>query len=250
MTPLSKGFLDRPFAHRALHGPGHPENSPEAIMAAVEAGFGIELDVQLSKDGAAVVFHDYSLARMTGNSGTVQTTDAAALARINLFGGSSGAPLLSEALGIIGGVVPVLVEIKDQDGELGPKVGALERAVAKAVTGYGGQVAVMSFNPHAVAAMADLAPDIPRGLTTAAFTVEDWPTVPAKRRAELAEIPDLDRVGASFISHSLSALKSAAVASAKTRGLGVLCWTVRSQAEAREALKNADQITFEGFTPA
>lgn len=247
---LPAGFFDRPFAHRALHGPGRPENSREAILAAVEAGFGIEIDVQLTGDDHAMVFHDYGLARLTGMPGTVRTKSADDLASIRLLGGPSGPPPLDEVLALIDGRVPLAIEIKDQDGAMGPNVGQLEAQVARHVAGYGGPLAVMSFNPHSVAEFARLAPDVPRGLTTCDFRLDHWPTIPTKRRRELASIPDLDRVGASFISHDRRALGDQAVARVKALGLPVLCWTINSATKAADALKVADQITFEGYVPA
>ncbi|MEM1235790.1 MAG: glycerophosphodiester phosphodiesterase family protein [Pseudomonadota bacterium] len=254
MTPsaveLPGGFLDRPFTHRALHGPGRPENSREAIAAAVAASYGIEIDVQLSRDAQAMVFHDYGLQRLMGINGTVQTKKQQQLAATPLLGGRTGPPTLPETLRMIDGRVPLVIEVKDQDGAMGPNVGVLEEQVAAALTAYAGPVAVMSFNPHSVAALADLAPNVPRGITTCDFNAEDWPTVPATRRAELAPIPDFDRVGASFISHDRKTLTDPAVAALKSRGIPVLTWTVKSQEQANVARQIADQITFEGFTPA
>lgn len=247
---LPPGFFDKPFAHRALHRAGVPENSREAILAAVTAGYGIEIDVQLSQDGAAMVFHDYGLQRLTGQPGTVQTMSAAKLSSLPLLGGKTGAPTLREALTIVSGRVPLVIEIKDQDGAMGPSVGRLERAVAAALEAYNGPVAVMSFNPHSVAKMADLAPNIPRGLTTCDFSQADWPMLTAARRKELAQIPDFDSVEAIFISHDSRALHGAPVAALKAKGTPVLTWTIKSQAEADAALEVADQITFEGYTPA
>ncbi len=247
---LPAGFLDRPFAHRALHGPGKPENSREAVWAAVEAGYGIELDVQRSRDNAAMVFHDYGLKRLLGVAGTVQTSDLSFLAETPLIGGPTGAPTLKEVLDLVAGRVPVLIEIKDQDGAMGPNVGPLERAVADALVGYDGPVAVMSFNPHSVAAMAEAAPEIPRGLTTAAYLPENWPTIPAWRREELALIPDYKSVGACFISHDARTLTDAPVLELAAQQVPVLCWTVRSAQEESEARKIADQVTFEGYYPA
>lgn len=247
---LPSGFLNRPFAHRALHGSGRPENSREAVTAAVEAGFGIEIDVQLSQDHVAMVFHDYGLERLTGAKGTVQTSTASELSNLPLLGGPTGAPTLPEVLGLIDGKVPLVIEIKDQDGAMGPNVGKLESVVAEALKNYDDRVAVMSFNPHSIAELARLAPGIPRGLTTSAYQQEDWPTLPAKRRAELALIPDFERVGASFISHDRRSLDTDPVAQLKTRSVPVLCWTIRSPLEEAEARKTADQITFESYLPA
>jgi len=250
MTPLPTSFLELPFAHRALHGPGRPENSREAITAAVEAGYGIEIDVQHTTDGVAVVFHDYGLERLTGQKGTVQTTTARDLDRIGLLGGPTGAPTLAEVLEIVSGSVPLVIEIKDQDGAMGPGIGALESAVARDLSGYPGPVAAMSFNPHSVYAMADLAPAVPRGLVTCAYDPADWPLIPATRRGELAVMPDYDRVGAAFISHDATDLGSPVVADRRSRGTPILCWTIRSKEAADTALAIADQVTFEGYLPA
>lgn len=247
---LPKGFLDRSFAHRGLHGNGTPENSFGAIRAAVEAGYGVEFDLQLTADGRAVVFHDDALERMTDWKGPVRERTAAALGKLPLAGTEEAIPTFGSVLRMVGGRVPLLIELKDQDGALGPDVGALERAVAADLLGYDGPAAVMSFNPHSVAMLADLAPDRPRGLVTEAFPQADWPGVPDDRLAELATVPDAHRVGAAFISHDWRNLGTSAVKRLKSDGLAILCWTVRSEQEAATARRIADAITFEGFRPA
>ncbi len=246
---LPRAFLDRPIAHRALHDvtQGRPENSRAALRAASAAGYGIEIDLQLSRDGAAMVFHDYDLRRLTGQGGAVAQHSAAELGALTLLHGDEGIPTLAEVLADLRGAAPLLIELKDQDGALGPGIGALEEATADALRGYQGDVALMSFNPHSVARMAALCPDLPCGLTTCAFAPADWPTVPAARLAELAEIPDAARIGASFISHQWRVLAAPRVAALKQAGLSVLCWTIRSPQEAQQALQVADNITFEGF---
>lgn len=248
MTPLPPVFLDRPIAHRALHGAGRPENSRAAIRAAVAAGYGIEIDLQLSKDGQAMVFHDYALARLTGASGPIQQRTAADLAQLTLIGGDEGVPTLAEVLDLVGGAVPLLIELKDQDGRMGPNIGPLERATADAVDGYDGPLAFMSFNPHSAAEMARLCPDRPRGLTTCACAADDHPTVPADIRDHLRTMPGLAEMGASFISHDHHDLDNPHVAAQKARGLHVLCWTIRSPAEEAAARRIAENVTFEGYT--
>ena len=244
--PPPTALLARPIAHRGLHGPGAPENSREAIRAAAEAGYGIEIDVQLTADGRAAVFHDATLDRMTARTGRIRDLPAAELAAIPLAGGGT-IPMLEDALAAAG-AAPVLIEVKDQSGDLSAAgVGPLEAAVARAAAAHGGPVAVMSFNPHAVQALRYLAPDLPRGLTTCAFAPEDWPGVPPERLADLRAMAALDPAGAAFVSHDRRDLPAAAPL--RARGLPVLTWTVRSPAEAAAALRHADQITFEGFRP-
>ncbi|MGB0496940.1 MAG: glycerophosphodiester phosphodiesterase family protein [Rubricella sp.] len=250
MTPeLDPAFLARPIAHRALHGQSRPENSRAAVEAAVAGGWGIEVDVQISRDGVPLVFHDYQLDRLTNGQGAVAALDLAALHELRLKGSDETIPTLEEIAGIVAGRVPLLVEIKDQDGALGPAVGRLEEAVGRVLAGYSGPLAVMSFNPNAVRVMQEHLPHVPRGIVTDAFRAENWPLVPPARRARLALIPDIHASGASFISHNRRFLESAPVLALKARGLSVLTWTVRSAAEAEEAYRVADQITFEGFLP-
>ena len=247
---LDPAFFASPIAHRALHdlSKGRPENSLSAIAAAVENGYGIEIDVQLSKDQQAMVFHDYSLGRLTGESGPIAQRNATELSTVKLAGGDGeGIPTLAEVLAVVSGKVPLLIEIKDQDGANGPNVGILERAVAHDLEGYAGPVALMSFNPHSVAEFAELCPMIPRGIVTSDYVADDWPTIPKDTRDRLRDIPDYDRVGACFISHEARDLQRPRVAELKAQGASILCWTIRSVAEELKAREIADNITFEGY---
>lgn len=246
---LHPDFLKLPITHRALHdvANGRPENSVEGALAAIAAGYAIEIDIQLTKDGQALVFHDYYLGRLTHETGLVRDKTAAEIASIPLIGGQSAPPLLPDFLKLVGGRVPLLVEIKDQDGGLGPDIGVLETAVCSALNGYTGAVALMSFNPHSVAKCAELAPHIPRGIVTEPITPRAWPNVPGAARDHLTRIADFDRVGACFISHSVKDLGSPHVKRIKDQGGVVLCWTVRSAAQEAEARKTADNITFEKY---
>ena len=218
---LPGSFLDRPIAHRGYHDAraGRPENSRAAIRAAIEGGYGIEIDLQLSADGVAMVFHDDNLDRLTDGEGPIRTRDATELAEMTLRHGSEGIPTLAEVLELVNGEAPVLVEIKDQDGRLGPMVGLLEQAAASVVGGYRGPLAFMSFNPNSVAAVAELLPQVPRGLTTCAFSAEDWPMLDEQARKSLAAIPDVQRTGASFISHEWSDLDHPRVSELKDEGV-------------------------------
>lgn len=249
MTQLNRRFLTDPIAHRALHDvtQGRPENSRAAIQAAIDAGYGIEIDLQLSKDHVPMVFHDYDLARLAAADGPIQQRSAIDLSAIPLRGSDEGVPDLKEVLGLVNGQVPLLIEFKDQDGQMGANVGALEKAAAELLTAYEGPVAVMSFNPHSVAYLAEYCPDIPRGLVTSAFDSEKWPTLSQDIRDHLRGIPDYDRVGACFISHEVADLDRARVAQLKSRGAKVLCWTVTSPEMEAQAREVAENITFEQY---
>ena len=249
---LPAEFLRLPLAHRALHmrSDRRPENSPAAIRAAVEAGYGIEIDVQCSRDGQAMAFHDEWLERLTEVTGFVRDFDAADLMQIKLRDSDDGIPTLPQVLQMVAGRVPLLIEIKDQTDRMAQTDGRLEAAVAAALAGYAGPVAVMSFNPHSVAHMARLAPAVPRGLTTSAYAASEWEPLAAERCDELREIADYDRVGACFISHEAADLARPRVAALKAAGSAVLCWTIRSAAEEAKARAVADNVTFEGYLAA
>ncbi|MFN3577466.1 MAG: glycerophosphodiester phosphodiesterase family protein [Tabrizicola sp.] len=251
-APLPEAFLRLPVAHRALHdrAAGRIENSPAAIRAAVEAGYAIEIDLQLSADGVPMVFHDEDLDRLTDETGPLHARTAAELGRIRLTGGEDRIPTLAEALDLIAGRVPLLIEIKDQSLTMGPTDGRLEAATAAALKGYRGEVALMSFNPASVAHLARLAPDLPRGLTTSAYDPEDWAPLPPATCDRLRGIPDYDATGSSFISHEARDLARPRVGELKAQGAAILCWTIRSPEEEAQARLHADNVTFEGYLAA
>lgn len=248
-VPLPESFLKLPIAHRALHdrAAGRIENSAAAIRAAVTAGYAIEIDLQLSSDGVPMVFHDEDLDRLTEETGPVNARIAAELGRIRLRESTDTIPTLAEVLDLIGGRVPLLIEIKDQTQVMGPTDGKLEAATAKVLRGYAGDVALMSFNPHSVAQMARLAPHLPRGITTSAYDPDDWAPLPKEVCDRLRPIPDYDATGSSFISHEGRDLSRPRVAELKAQGAVILCWTIRSAADEAMARQIADNVTFEGY---
>lgn len=252
MTSLPASFLRIPITHRGLHNAalGISENSRAAFTAAIKAGFAIEADLQLSSDSEAMVFHDHYLERLTNSSGAIRMRTAAELRKTKLKFGTETIFGLYELLELVNGRVPILIELKDQDGAFGSNVGQLELRTAEILRDYKGDVAVMSFNPHMVMNMADLAPTIPRGLTTSDFDHRLWPKISSKRAKELAGIHDFDRTGSCFISHNHELLNTAPVSRLRSSGVPVLCWTIKSAEEEAAARRLADNFTFEGYIPA
>ncbi|MEX0327117.1 MAG: glycerophosphodiester phosphodiesterase family protein [Ruegeria sp.] len=246
--PLPQVFLQCPIAHRALHdvADSRPENSRAAILAAVQAGYGIEIDLQMTSDSRAVVFHDYDMERLTGQPGPIRQVTAGQAAETALLNADDGIPTLDEVLELVAGKVPLLIEFKDQDGAMGPDIGPLEQDAVRALQGYEGPVALMSFNPNSVAELARLAPHLPRGLVTCSYQPK-VELLPRKVCDRLRDIPDFDRVGASFISHEVADLDRPRVAELKARGVPILSWTIRSPEQETEARKIADNVTFEGY---
>lgn len=217
-----------------------------AMLAGVEAGYGLELDVQMSADGEAMVFHDHTLDRLTERTGPVDALDAAALGGLALAGTDETIPTLAAVLEAVAGRASVLVEVKDRSLRYEPTDGRLEDRVAEVAAAHP-DVAVMSFNPHSVARMHEAAPALPRGLTAYDFRHPSEDHLTEARRTALAGMADFDAVGASFVSYGAHCLSGAAPL--RSRGVPVYCWTVRSAAQAEAVAPLCDQITFEGFSP-
>jgi glycerophosphoryl diester phosphodiesterase len=251
-VPLPPAFLKAPIAHRALHdlGRGRPENSRAAIRAAIAAGYGIEIDLQLSRDGVPMVFHDETLERLTPRDGWLCDLSAAELAEIPLKGGDETIPTLADILSLVAGGVPLLIELKDQTLRMAETDGRLEQATAAALAGYDGPVALMSFNPHMIARMATLCPAIPRGLTTSAYDPDDWAPLAPDICDRLRPIPDYDRTLSSFISHEHTDLARPRVADLAAQGAAILCWTIKSPQAESAARRIAQNVTFEHYPAA
>jgi glycerophosphoryl diester phosphodiesterase len=249
---LPAAFLRLPLAHRAYHNRAErrPENSRGAVQAAVAAGYGIEIDVQLSRDGLAMVFHDEWMERLTEATGFLRDLTAAELGKTLLRDSDEGIPTLAEVLALVAGQVPLLIEIKDQTEAMTQTDGRLEAAVADQLASYSGPVAVMSFNPHCIAHISRLAPQIPRGLTTSAYDPKAWAPLPAETCARLRAIPDYEATGSSFISHEAADLTSPRVAELKSQGATILCWTIKSAAAEAKAREIAQNVTFEQYPAA
>ena len=226
-------MLARPFAHRGLHGAGRPENSRAAFEAAIAAGHGIELDVQASVDGEAFVLHDYELERLTEGHGAVRTLGAAELRRIRLKDSDETIPILAEILALIAGRAPVLIEVKSPDR----RVAALSRAVHRALEGYTGPVAVMSFNPEIGRWFARHAPGRLRGLVVTEAG-KSWRGIIRRHLALWRARPD-------FLAYDIRDLPSRFAERARAKGLKVLTWTCRSLADRARAAEHADQIIYE-----
>jgi glycerophosphoryl diester phosphodiesterase len=226
---LPVAFTQAPIAHRGLwRSGGAPENSLAAFEAACRSGYGIELDVRLSADGAAIVIHDETLERLTASAGLVeeQTTDE--LRVLRLLGSGETIPTLDEVLALIGGRTPLLVELKTPAGQ----EGLLERRVVELLASYTGPVAVLSFNAEALAWLAAHAPDLRRGLNA------DSPD----------QLKGAERARADFLSVRLDLAGHDVVQGWRRMG-EALAWTCRSPADLVRTRPYVENLMFEGFNP-
>jgi len=251
MPALDPAFLKTPIAHRALHdaSKGVFENCRSAIIAAIELGYAIEIDLQLSLDGRAMVFHDDTLDRLTDKRGDVSDYTAAELSQIKVGSGQDVIEPLEDILRLIDGRVPLLIELKDQSRQLSQTDGRLEQATIEALSLYHGPVAVMSFNPHMIATMAKLSSDLPLGLTTGSFMDPSW-GIDAERIAHLSQIADFDPTRYSFVSHFALELAAPCIQKLQEQGVAIFTWTIRSPEAEAVARQTVDNITFEGYLAA
>lgn len=232
-------FLARqPFAHRGLHGGSVIENSRAAFVAAIAQGHGIELDVRSALDGGALVFHDATLDRLTAESGDFAGRTAVELGRIALKGTAETIPQLGEILALVSGRVPVLIEIKAP----GPLVGVLCLAVRRALEGYRGDVAVMSFNPAVGRWFRNHAPRTVRGLVVTEGDRRSWPDA---IRTRIVRHVSLWQSRPDFLAYDIRNLPSSFAGQQRARGLKILTWTVRTAEQEHAAFVHADQLIYE-----
>jgi glycerophosphoryl diester phosphodiesterase len=237
------------FAHRGLHNAkdGIIENTAGAVHAALAAGYGIEIDVQISADGEAMVHHDPELGRITDGTGRLDQMTAAALKRVAFRGADDERIItLGELCDIVAGRVPLLIEMKSRfDGD--PR---LPLRVASVLAGYDGPAAPMSFDAAQLARLRQKAPRLPRGIVAAKYRPHPyWDQMrPLWRYGMGFLLPALLTARPHFVAYATDDLPAFGPAFARhALCLPVLTWVVRNEAERQRVSNFADQIIFEGF---
>ncbi len=157
--PGMKALRGRRYAHRGLHRPGVPENSMAAFRAAMDKGYGVELDLHLMGDGQLAVIHDYSLLRTAAAEVKIETLTAQELSQYRLENTDEQIPLFSQVLELFQGRVPLIVELKATDDNYG----ALTDAAVAALAGYPGPWCMESFDPRCILHLRKHHPQVIRG---------------------------------------------------------------------------------------
>ncbi|RRN62262.1 glycerophosphodiester phosphodiesterase [Caulobacter sp. 602-1] len=238
-------LFDPPVAHRGLWTPdGAPENSLAAFQAACAGGYGIELDVQLTADGEAVVFHDERLERMTGHEGRLRDHTAAELGAMALNGTDETIPTLADTLTMIGHRAMVFIELKTPFGEVGP----LEKRVTDVLVDHNGPTAVIGFNPYSHAWFADHHPQILRGLDSYGWNDDSARKLAPEMRKSLAALEQVELARPDFLALGLDMLPSPRADLYRAKGMPIVAWTVRSPDQWEGVRDHCDNLIFEGFT--
>ena len=239
----------RPVAHRGLHdfARGIIENMPGAISAAISGNFAIEVDLQLTADGEAMVHHDDALGRLTDGAGTLLTKTAAELKAVAFKNTSERMMSLSDLCALVDGRVPLVIEVKSHfDGDR-----RLVARMAQVLSGYSGPAAVMSFDPDQVLALRQTIPDRPRGIIAQAnYDDAYWYKLTPEQRRGMLHLRHAFRTKPHFVAFWVNQLPAPAPWIARNVfGLPLLTWTVRTPEQRERAARHADQMIFEGFQP-
>ncbi len=233
------------YAHRGLHNGQRPENSMAAFRAALEKGYGVELDIHLLKDGSLAVFHDGTLKRMAGEDIKIENLTAADLAQYPLAGTQETIPLFEDVLALFDGKIPTVVELKCVDGNHA----ALCQAALQRLDPYKGDFCMESFDPRAVHWLRKNRPDICRGQLA-----ENWFRSDLKlpwilkffltfHLSNVYTRPD-------FIAYRYAHRKVFGTAICRRLlGLQGVSWTIQNQQEMDIALQEGWLPIFESFEP-
>lgn len=234
------------YAHRGYHGEGAPENSMEAFRRARSEGFGIELDVHLLADGNLAVIHDSALIRTTGKEGTVEDLTALDLGNYTLEGTEQTIPLFSDVLDLCKGRIPLIVELKSTKDNFAQ----LCEKTCQLLDGYEGMYCIESFDPRCIFWLRKNRPDIIRGQLSYRYSgkcksTKEWllKFLLKNHMLNFLVYPD-------FVAYQFKDRKTLGnFLCRKLWGAQGVSWTLRTQQEMTQSVKEDWLPIFEGFYP-
>lgn len=233
------------YAHRGLHNENCPENSMAAFQAALNAGYGIELDVHLLKDGNLAVIHDALLIRTTGREGRIEDLTTEQLKDYSLEGTAETIPTFQQVLDLFAGKAPLIIELKAESGNHA----ALTETACRMMENYEGAYCMESFDPRCVAWLRKNRPQIIRGQLAENFFASKSKLSPVIKWLLTAHIANLvtrpDFVAYKFRDRN----RLGTTLCRKLHKLQGVSWTIKSQKEYDIAVKDGWIPIFEGFTP-
>jgi len=234
------------YAHRGLHGKGVPENSMAAFRAALDGGYGIELDVHLMKDGKLAVIHDASLKRTAGADVKIEDLTQAALSQYPLEGTREIIPLLTQVLELFAGRAPIILELKPERGNFA----ALTKAACDLMDRYEGVYCMESFDPRCVAWLSKNRPDIVRGQLSENFVANPRSSLPLVLKFILTHQIENFLIRPDFVAYKFADRRTPGnFLARKLWGAQGVSWTITSQKDFDTAVKEGWLPIFEGFRP-
>ncbi|MBQ7780523.1 MAG: glycerophosphodiester phosphodiesterase [Lachnospiraceae bacterium] len=242
--PFFEGIL---YAHRGLHDNASeaPENSMAAFEKAIEAGYGIELDVQLTKDKIPVIFHDFTLQRVCGVEGKVAEYTYEELQQFSLCGSEQKIPKLADFLQLADGRVPLIIEYKL------PAMQTEVCAIAdKLLAEYKGVYCIESFNPLALFWYRRNRKEIMRGQLAMNFLKSEEKEYSPLLYFALGHLLFNFLTKPDFIAYNHGDYKG--VSRRLCRHLyrcTAVAWTIRSEAELGARKQDFDLFIFDSFVP-
>ena len=242
--PDAEAFDGLLVAHRGLHDAtkGIPENSLAAYKAAVDKGYGIEIDLHLTADGRVVSFHDGDLKRVCGVDKKPEALTLAELKELRLLGTDYTSPTLEEVLETVGGKVPLLIEFKS----VGGNDAALCAAADAILQGYRGVYRIQSFYPLVLRWYRKRRPHIARGQLSSCFRKEPDPSIPKTLLgcliANFLGRPD-------FISYDHKYPRAWGLRICRRFGADTAAWTITDQEALTRCRNTYNTCIFEGFIP-
>lgn len=230
-------LIRQPVAHRGLHDGNVAiwENTLSAFQAAIDRGFAIECDLQYAADATPVVFHDNDMERLCRMKGDVRAKSSGELGLMSIGRTKDKIPSLARMLSLVRGRVPVVIELK---GRAGDDEG-FASAVLEVIDDYDGPLALMGFDHWLLRDLKELGTARPVGLTAEGTKPEDF--IVHEQAMSL---------GLDFISYNIMHLPNDYITLQRSKGLPVITWTVRTADQEAHSAAHAEQMTFEGFSPA
>ena len=234
------------YAHRGLHSQGVPENSMAAFRAALEGGYGIELDIHLMKDGNLAVIHDSSLKRTAGADVRIEDLTAEDLENYRLEGTDQKIPLFREVMAIYEGKAPMIVELKPMNDNHD----ALAEAACEILKDYQGVYCIESFDPRCISWLRRNRPQIIRGQLSENFWVNDGKLPKSLRFLMTHNLLNFSTVP-DFVAYKFADRNASITTELCRRLWGVqgVAWTIRTQEDYDTAIAQGWLPIFEGFTP-
>jgi glycerophosphoryl diester phosphodiesterase len=238
---LREELLKTPIAHRGYFNAEHPENSLGAFARAVEHGFAVELDIQMTKDDVIVVFHDNDLKRVCGVDKKVKELTYAEIKELRLLDSNEGVPTFQEVLDVLDSKVLVVVEFKSVSG----KNEILVDKAIEMLNAYPGKFVVQSFDPTIVRQLMKKAPEFRRGLLVGDMKETEYP---AALRYVLSHMMVNSMCKPEFIDTDLNWCPRLMEKWHK-QGKLLICYTARTLEQYEFAINKYDNVIFEQFDP-